>query len=311
MIAARLLAYAFVVLAGVSTSTWAQEDENAVPLLLGLEPGSVSVETISLAIDGRQVTVTTALTNPEKHAQRIGWYAYTPQFGVLGTGEEHLDKTFADVRSTVESMPSQALVYRRGFFLGRDITAELARAGLPALPDLNADVKKLARLGKVASLRFDQWKGYVSYAWTANVAARANVSIAVRYRALPEFALLDAEGDDFNNIVRQHCGDPAVVLRRIYSEDATPVQMAQVIYERYDIPVSYMRLRNVDVRITQPRANWLSARPLVTLACGLNNDEQRASVVGTIKNANAIISVLVISTPQQLAQSKEKHHDKQ
>lgn len=32
-------------------------------------------------------------------------------FGVLGTGEEYLDKTFADVRSTVDNKPIPALVY--------------------------------------------------------------------------------------------------------------------------------------------------------------------------------------------------------
>jgi hypothetical protein len=295
----------------VSTSAWAQESENAVPLFLGLEPGSIIVETISLAIDGRQVTVSTKLTNPEKHGQTIGWYAYTPQFGVLGTGETYLDKTFADVRATLDRRPSPARAYQRGFFLGSDITAELVRAGLPPLPDLNADARKLARLRPIASLRVNQWKGYVSYAWTASVPAKAHVTVSVQYRALPEFVLLDADAAVFTNLIRQHCGDPAVVLRRMRSDDEANAAMTQVIYERYDVPVDYLRQRDVDVHITQSHANRLGAHPVVTLACGLDNAAQRADVAGTIKNANAVISVLVMSTPEQLAQSKEKVDSKQ
>lgn len=294
MIFPSRLTHVLIVAAAVSAPAAAQENENAVPLYLGLESAHMTLEEVRLKIDGRMVTVGTKLRNTGASAQRMGWYASTPQFGILGPGEEHLDKSFADIRATINSRPSKAKVYQRGFFLGRDITAELTSAGLPALPDLNIDAHKLAQLAPVNSMRLDQWQGYASYAWTATVAAGAEASIEVKYRALPSFALSDVASDDFVNIVKQHCGDPSAVIGRIRAAGGG---LGQVIVESYEIPIGYVRMREVKVSIGAPRTNWLRAHPIVSLACGLANANQRASFDGTINNASEVISVLVVSAP--------------
>lgn len=300
MIFPSRLRHVVFVAAAISGPAAAQENENAVPLFLGLEPASVTLEAVGVKINGRIVTVATKLKNTGARAQHIGWYASTPQFGILGTGEEHLDKSFADVRATINSRPSKAQVYQRGFFLGRDITAELTRVGLPALPDLDADTKKLARLALIHSMRLDQWQGYASYAWTASVAAGAEASIEIKYRALPSFALNDVASDDFINAVKQHCGDPDTVIGRIRTVAGA---IGQVIVERYEVPIGYMRIRDVNVSIAAPGTNWLRGHPIVSLACGLANASQRASVDGTISNASALISVLMVSAPETLSSS--------
>lgn len=276
----------------VSSSAGAYESENAVPLSLGLEAGGAPVEGISIKLDGRQVSVLTTLRNSATHAQKIGWYASTPLFSSLGDGEEHADKSFADISARFNDRPQTPQVYQRGFFMGRDITDQLAKAGLAPLPDLQADAKKLARLDRVHGLRPEQWQGYAAYAWSTSLPAHASASIAVSYRALPQFALLDLDSAAFNQVVQQHCGDPAAVRQRVTQAMGA---VTQVMVERYDLPVNYMLMRELPVELVQPQRNWQQAQPLASLLCGLDNPALRASVSGLVAQADQALSVLVVS----------------
>lgn len=271
----------------------AYEDENAVPLKLGLEAGKAVVEQIAVRLDGREVSILATLRNGEARASQIGWYASTPQFTVLGEGEEHLDKSFSDVGASFNGRAMKPAVYRRGYFMGRDITRELARAGLSPLPDLQADAQKLARLPTVQGLRFDQWQGYVAYSWNAAVAPRASAVVEVRYRALPQFSLIELDSSAFDQTVLQHCGNPDAVRRRLRQTAGEP---AQVMVERYEIPLAFMLMRDVPLAVTQPQANWQQAHPAVSLVCGLANPGLTASVSGEVSNANPGLSVLVVSS---------------
>ncbi|USX14341.1 DUF4424 domain-containing protein [Oxalobacteraceae bacterium OTU3CAMAD1] len=277
----------------VGANVAAYESENAVPLTLGLEAGKAIVEQIAVKLDGREVSVLTTLRNDDARARQIGWYASTPQFILLGEGEEHLDKSFSDVGARFDGRAMTPAVYRRGYFMGRDITAELSRAGLAPLPDLQADAKKLGRLPKIGGLRFDQWQGYVAYSWNAPVAPHASSVVEVRYRALPQFALTELDSAAFDQAVLQHCGNPDAVRRRLRQASSGP---AQVMVERYEIPLTFMLMRDVRLAITQPQANWQQAHPAVSLACGLDNSGLTASVSGTVPNANLGLSVLVVSS---------------
>jgi hypothetical protein len=290
----------------VGANAAAYENENAVPLTLGLEAGKTVVEQIAVSLDGREVSVLVTLRNEEARARQIGWYANTPQFGLLGDGEEHLDKSFSDVSAKVDGQAVTPATYRRGYFMGRDITLELSRAGLAPLPDLQADAKKLARLPKVGRLRFDQWQGYVAYSWNVAVAAHASAVVEVRYRALPQFSLAELDSEAFDQAVLQHCGNPDAVRRRLRQVAAEP---AQVMVERYEIPLAFVLMRDVPLAITQPHANWQRAHPVVSLACGLGNPGLAASISGTLANANLGLSVLVVSSLAGQAVVERGHND--
>lgn len=276
----------------LSASAGAYESEDAVPLTLGLEAGAAVVEGIVVKLDGRQISVTTTLQNGASSPQKIGWYANTPHFGVLGDGEEHADKSFADISARFNEQPRPPLVYRRGYFMGRDITAELSKAGLPVLPDLQADAKKLARLSAVQGLHPEQWQGYAAYSWSEKLPAHSSASVAVSYRALPQFALIGLDSMAFTQAVQQHCGDPEALRQRVKQVAGAATE---VMVERYEIPVSYMLMREVPVEIVQPSRNWQQAQPLVSLLCGLSNTALQASVSGTVAQANQVLSVLVVS----------------
>jgi len=283
--------------AAICTTAAAYDSENAVPLTLGLEAGKVTVEKIAVKLNGREVTVSVALQNSGRVARRVGWYANTPQFSLLGDGEEHLDKSFADIRARFNGVALTPQTYHRGYFMGRDITPELTKAGLAPLPDLKADEKKLARLTTVQGMRPEQWQGYASYAWADSIAHDSAALLEVRYQALPQFSLVDLDSSLFAQTVQQHCGDPGRVRDRLQraANGAT-----QVMVERYELPLAFMLMREVQLEIVQPAVNWQQAHPLVSLVCGMNNANQAASISGTV-NADLVLSVLVLSSPPGVA----------
>lgn len=282
----------------LNMSAHGQASENAVPLQLGIESEGTEIQQVDVRLDGRRVTVATRLENVTNIVRKVGWYASTPQFSILGTGEEHSDKSFSDVRASLNGKASKASVYQRGFFMGRDISADLTRAGLPLLPNLDFDARKLARLAPVNTMRFDEWQSYVSYAWTEMLAANAIAAIEVRYRALPAFALTEVDSEIFLRTVQQHCGDQVAVGRRIR---AAAGMNKQVIVERYELPVTYLRMQDINVRISEPKTNWLGAHPVLSLICGLENKNQLPSIEGTIHKADGVLSILVISMLDTLA----------
>jgi hypothetical protein len=272
----------------IAAPAMAYESENAVPLEFGLEVGGALVQGLSIRLDGRDISLSTRVTNNADTAQKIGWYANTPHFAVLGEGEEYADKSFADISAQFNGQPDKATVYQRGYFMGRDITSELARAGLGPLPDFQADSKRLT----VQGLHPEQWQGYVAYAWHENLLPGSSGNINVSYRALPFFALASLDSAPFNQIVQQHCGDPDAVRQRLQQAAGA---ITEVMVESYEVPVRFMLMRDVPVEIVQPPRNWQQAQPLVSLVCGLSNPGLQASLSGTVANANLSLSVLVIS----------------
>jgi hypothetical protein len=272
----------------IAAPAMAYESENAVPLEFGLEVGGALVQGLSIRLDGRDISLSTRVTNNADTAQKIGWYANTPHFAVLGEGEEYADKSFADINARFNGQPSKAAVYQRGYFMGRDITSELARAGLGPLPDFQVDSKRLT----VQGLHPEQWQGYVAYAWHETLLPGSSGNINVSYRALPFFALASLDSAPFNQIVQQHCGDPDAVRQRLQQAAGA---ITEVMVESYEVPVRFMLMRDVPVEIVQPPRNWQQAQPLVSLVCGLSNPGLQASLSGTVANANLSLSVLVIS----------------
>jgi hypothetical protein len=292
------LAYSFkimLVLAQIiSTNAIAQENETSVPLSLGLESGGAEVGAIQLTLKGREVTIRTHLTNSKVTAVKVGWYASTPQFSLLGIGEERVDKSFSDIEAKFNGKAKKAKEYRRGYFMGRDITEELIRAGLSPLPTLNEDQGKLKRLSLVNSIHFNHWQGYANYAWVATLPPDAAGEIHVRYQALPAFALTEIDSEDFDRAIKKECGDPKKARQRVQLLNG-PV--SQVIIERYEMPINYLRLHDIEKEISQPGVNWLHARPVLSIACGLINEQYAENIDGSISNANNVVTILVLSVP--------------
>lgn len=300
IVAAVSLALLFPVAAG------AYEAEDAVPLTVAAALGQLGIERLAIRLNGRGVEIDTSVRNAEASAQVVGFYAYTPFFRQLGDGEEHADKTFSDLTmARAGSAARRPAGLRRGFFMGQDITAALAKAGIGPLPDRNVSDKALAKVRLPLAFKPDEWDGYVAYSWSETVAPHSSSTSTIHYRALPQFTLDNFSTDSFRQAVLQHCGDPARIARAFAPADNPS---AEVLVERYEVPVAFMKMQEVSLQVTQPATNWLGAHPFLTLVCGMPNGDSKASLSGTLANANKVISVLVISHLAQAGEKKGNTH---
>ena len=159
------------------------------------------------------------------------------------------------------------------------------------LPDRNVSEMALARVRFPFGMRSMDWAGHVAYSWVYTVAAHTTSTSTIRYQALPQFSLDNISSNSFRQAVQQHCGDPAKVAREIVRNN---YGSEDVMVERYELPIKFMKMQDVSVAVTQPVTYWLGAHPVAALICGLPNPETKATLSGTV-NANMAISVLVIS----------------
>jgi hypothetical protein len=285
---------AFCLAAGVlgTQTAHAFDSENAVPLTVFSENRQTSIEAVAIRLHGRDVTISTRLHNESDRAQATAFYAYTPIFNQLGAGEEHSDKRFADLRVGIQGKPASIKKLSRAYFLGKDITDDLVKAGMDPTPELEAPASKLERLPKVQGQHPIDWNGLTVYTWTDAIAPGARSTQEIRYRDLPQFGLNDLASDHFSRQVRQHCGDPAKVIAIVRKNDP---QAEQVIVERHEIGLAFMAQREVALEVTQPVTNWLGGRPLISLVCGIDNPDLRADVKGVLQAADQTVHVLTIS----------------
>ena len=271
----------------------AYEAEDAVPLTLNALLGKLRLERLSVKLNGREVEISATLRNNESTPQTLGLYAATPVFAQLGEGEEHADKTFSELAVSFAGGPFQrAAVTRRGYFMGQDVTAALARAGIGALPDANVSEKQLARVRFPFGMRASDWEGAVTHAWTGRLAPNTSAAATVRYRALPQFGIDDISSPYFRQQVQQHCGDPDKAIAEIVKHNGGS---QYVMTERFELPVGFMKMQEVVLDVAQPATNWLGAHPILSLVCGLPGEGKQPALAGTLASANQRISVLVVS----------------
>ena len=278
---------------GFVTTGFAYESEEAVPLFIQGVLGSSTPEKISIELNGRLVSIDAILKNQAKAVNRIGVAAFTPFFNSLGEGEEHYEKSFSDVAIKLNEKSVEPIISKRGFFLGRDITAELKKANLPPLPTSEFNEKNLTKLPKQAGLKIKSWQGYMSYTWGMDLPALSKNRIQLNYRALPQFAIEEIASANFSSKVAQHCGNPEEIRRQLSLLDSG---ISYALVERYVIPVNLHNTQEINLKVTQPSVNWLRARPALILACGAKEiGKDKTLLVNDINNTDQPISVLVIS----------------
>jgi hypothetical protein len=273
-----------------STYALAYEDEDAVPLHLNVQGSGENIGTVSITLNGDRVSIITALDNQANVTKRMGFVAYTPFFDQPGIAEDHYDKSFSNLTVLLNDAPLKINAYRRGFFLGQDVTDKLVKAKIDPLPNPNVDTKNLV----IRGLPLDNWQGYVSYSWVVTLPPHTSVSTNVRYRALPQFGQDEITSNRFNHLVLEHCGTPDEI--RKFLTDTYP-SIRYVYFERYEIPVMYARMHDVKITVSQPVKTALEIKPLVTLVCGVTGKTENASnlIDGVIANVDKTLSLLVIS----------------
>lgn len=291
------LACIVVLLATFASAASAFEFESAVPLTIGKKLGNLNIGEVRVDLDGKSVTIDARIDNDGTSSVKDGYFAYTPLFNRLGVGEENYPMDFKDLRVWIDSMPVALKAERRGFFLGKDITAVLQRVGLDPLPDENANsikIRKLSReLGSDVKNGLD-WQGFVSYAWEPVFPPSSSSAIRISYTALPQFSLEREGSEKFRQFISQHCG-AAESLGTLIKSNHPGAEY--VLMERYDIPLSFVDEKPVSIKVSQPETNWAGVHPVASLACGLESDHTAStSLSGQITVApRGALSILVIS----------------
>lgn len=281
---------AILAFAAYANYAQAYESENAIPLTVGAHLSSASVESIRIRLTGREVEIESHIKNPSKAPLAVGFFAITPLFENLGDGEEHADKRFADLTATNNGQTIKTVASYRAYFLGQDITPALRKHGIDAVPSNDVSPQRLSKLTRVRGLPIDQWQGQATHDWVSVIAPQSTGVEVVRYRTLPQFGMEEAGSSQLSQLILQHCGS------RELAESLAP-QGEQLLFERFELPVQFLKMRALSIKVEQPAPNWLGATPIISLACGIG--QQRSSLLeGTIEQANQSVSILVVSRLQ-------------
>lgn len=275
-----------------TSSAQAYDSEMAWPLYLQVDVENQEINKTNLVLNGREVAIQVELSNRTNKAQQIGFVAHTVFFTQLGDGETHQDKTFSELRVTLNDKPISPFKNERGYYLGLDITDKLKKVGLKPLPDNKASLVKIKKLPKLFGKRVTDWQGYISYTWGMSLHAESDNLINIFYRALPEFSIEDLTDNHLIQQISQHCGNAENTLRNIKTLSSSN----QVIVERYEIPLGFIVNGSADIQILQPETNWLNSKPVVSLMCGIDNTTTNPAMLsGKINNINQPLSILIIS----------------
>lgn len=277
-------------------SAQAYEYESAVPLTIDAKQDTLGAGEASIRLDGNKVEVGVSFNNESDSSIKNGFYAYTPFFTQLGEGEENADKSFSDLKVSLNGKPVKLVTERRGFFLGSDITKALVKAGLDPLPDGDANYEKIKKIPDQSGFKFRDgrdWQGFVSYAWSATIGAKSRDSMAISYKALPQFSLENISGERFSQIVQQHCGDTKLIVSQIKKIDPA---IEDVLVEKYQLPVKFINRQKIHLTVSQPATDSLGGHPVISLVCGLERQENSLlSASGVIEDLDGTLSILIIS----------------
>lgn len=267
----------------------AYEEEDAVPVTISTQNEYGNIVRTSIKISGKNVEIGTLIQNNENTTRRIGFSAQTPFFTQFGQAEDNENKTFSDLTVIFNKKLIQPMVYRRGFFLGEDITAKLVKNRTAPLPTKDADTKGLFYRG----LPVADWQGYVAYSWITDLSPKSSNSMIVNYRALPQFGREKIYSDVFNQYVAAHCGNPEKI--RNYFKNINTL-FDSVLFERYEIPVKYLSRGTASIEIKHSIESSADEQPLLSLVCGISERTgEQPNISGNIETKNNMISILVLS----------------
>jgi hypothetical protein len=100
--------------------------------------------------------------------------------------------------------------------------------------------------------------------------------------------------------VLQHCGNPDEI--RQYLADLN-LNTNALLVEKYELPVQLVKTLDISIEVKQPSKNWLGARPIISLMCGMSDRSgSRVNYSGVLSNVGRVTSVLVISTLNQISE---------
>ena len=149
-------------------------------------------------------------------------------------------------------------------------------------------------------MELSNWRGYIAYSWIESLPAKSINWQTVSYKALPQFERDEISSDRLSQRVLQHCGNPTEIHQ--YLADLN-LGTNELLVEKYELSVQLVKTQEVSIEVNQPSKNWLGARPIISLMCGITDRlGDRVNFSGVLSNVGRVTSVLVISTLNQLSE---------
>jgi hypothetical protein len=268
----------------------ADEEEEATPLTIGVQGDYGNINKVRVRLNGSRVEVTVNISNKSNLSKRLGFFAYTPFFRTIGIGEANQNKTFTGLKVFENEKIVNLTRVKRGFFMGKDITAHLRKFGLDPLPSIEPAIPTRLPNG----LMVNSWQGYVAYSWTVDLRPLTEVAEGVTYHALPQFGRDEVTADRLARLVSQHCGDIGKVRNILRSEIPN---IDYILFDRYEISMEFLKLHQVELEVLQASNQSSGKHPIMSLTCGLASPTTYTpNLAGTVADAENIISVFIISS---------------
>lgn len=294
---------------GLIASASAWESETAVPLPapMGWLPDGVVLVRATVDLAGSNITLRYLFRNGGKTARSNTFAIYLPAFAWQGVAADYPDRHFPELR--VADGPRARTIALHD---GRDITADLRRAGLAAervglgeealvVADA-ADLRRYRKLLASGALHgadgvyVPRWLAQTTHVWRQSYPP-GETEMSIRYQARPGFALVDRTSPALVSDLRAHCANAddleAILSRRLFPDSD------YLLVKTYVIPFA-----PAEQNIQQATLNFAPATAEATVSFVCTNRGSGAVARGApamageeIDTQGGAISVLTISRP--------------
>jgi len=288
-------------------SAWDSEIAVSLPAATGWLPDGVELVRARVDLEGSNITLRYLFRNSGKTARSNIFAIYLSPFAWQGVAGNYPDRHFPELRVASGQRARTIALHD-----GRDITADLRRAGLVAeqvglgeeglVVAAAADQRRYRKLLASGALRgvdgvyVPRWYAQTTHSWQQSYPP-GETEMSLRYQARPGFVLVDRNSPALVSELRAHCAT-ADDIEAIFSRRQFP-DSPDLLVKTYVIPFVPEGLY-----IQQARLDFAPAADQATVSFACTDRSSRAVVRGAptiagekIDTQGGVISVLTISPP--------------
>lgn len=221
-IIAQLLLPSLAAMSAISSFAWDSERPIALPSPTGTVPKGLSVNGVTIDVEGSMVTTSYVIANKDDKSKANVFAIYMPPFSWSGVASDYPDRHFPELKVTSDGNKVRLGTNIIALHDGREITRDLALAGInpsrvglgeEALLDIGQPSKgKYSSLIAKGALQaaggvyLPKWYAQVSYWWKQTYEPRKDARIDLQYMARPGFFSVSKADKRLASYVLGHCG---------------------------------------------------------------------------------------------------------
>lgn len=311
---AQLFLASSVAFVAMPCLAWESEKPVPMPSPTGSVPNGLSMKEVTVDVKGSSVTTTYILLNKDDKPKTNVFAVYLPAFSWSGIASDYPDRHFPEFKVSSDGKKIGLGITEIALHDGREITRDLARAGLsPTRVGLGEeallDIDKRSKgqyAGLIASgalqpangVYLPKWHALVSYWWKQEYKPHKDTRIDLQYIARPGFFPISKNDKRLTSYIISHCGT---------EKDVEEIASGVLFKGNDDLLVKTFILpfKIGDLNLDAANLNYSSGKtegvpkPALSYVCtnalgsGAKGNPSLESV--KISNQDGVISVLVIS----------------